>query len=259
MATCGRRCSSTPSNSREPAGRTPWCCATCSGWPGQQLRGVPALRGSQRAAVPRSRTMRVARIADAMAARLNSGAQPGPRASGRSVVCGRPVRDTSISHWLNQACSERRSRRTSESVRDAHTRPPDDGGDTLKAHHPFQILIGCIDDLVATGVLSADRRDGLDEAALGRCARSVDIVPRRSAQRGRRRPQAADRRPVARRHRRRPALNPLNVDSTNIVCDAHNVIAVNIEGGSARDHRHRKSSDPTARTQRPMDRDLCSS
>ena len=32
-------------------------------------------------------------------------------------------------------------------------------------HHPFQILIRCIDDLVATGVLSADRRDGLDEAA----------------------------------------------------------------------------------------------
>lgn len=31
--------------------------------------------------------------------------------------------------------------------------------------HPFMILSGCIDDLVATGVLSANRRDGLDEAA----------------------------------------------------------------------------------------------
>ena len=31
--------------------------------------------------------------------------------------------------------------------------------------HPFQILSGCIDDLVATGVLSPTRRDGLDEAA----------------------------------------------------------------------------------------------
>jgi AcrR family transcriptional regulator len=31
--------------------------------------------------------------------------------------------------------------------------------------HPFQILSRCIDDLVATGVLSASRRDGLDEAA----------------------------------------------------------------------------------------------
>jgi AcrR family transcriptional regulator len=31
--------------------------------------------------------------------------------------------------------------------------------------HPFQILSRCIDDLVATGVLSPDRRDGLDEGA----------------------------------------------------------------------------------------------
>lgn len=31
--------------------------------------------------------------------------------------------------------------------------------------HPFMILSGCIDDLVATGVLAAGRRDGLDEAA----------------------------------------------------------------------------------------------
>ena len=31
--------------------------------------------------------------------------------------------------------------------------------------HPFQILSGCIDDLVAAGVLNPSRRDGLDEAA----------------------------------------------------------------------------------------------
>lgn len=31
--------------------------------------------------------------------------------------------------------------------------------------HPFMILSRCIDDLVQTGVLSPDRRDGLDEAA----------------------------------------------------------------------------------------------
>jgi AcrR family transcriptional regulator len=37
------------------------------------------------------------------------------------------------------------------------TVPPD--------RHPFRILSGCIDDLVATGVLSPSRRDGLDEAA----------------------------------------------------------------------------------------------
>lgn len=32
-------------------------------------------------------------------------------------------------------------------------------------HHPFMILSQCIDDLVAAGVLSPARRDGLDEAA----------------------------------------------------------------------------------------------
>lgn len=37
------------------------------------------------------------------------------------------------------------------------TVPPD--------RHPFRILSGCIDDLVATGVLTPSRRDGLDEAA----------------------------------------------------------------------------------------------
>ncbi len=31
--------------------------------------------------------------------------------------------------------------------------------------HPFQILRGCIDDLVSAGVLAPSRRDGLDEAA----------------------------------------------------------------------------------------------
>lgn len=31
--------------------------------------------------------------------------------------------------------------------------------------HPFQILSRCIDDLVTAGLLSPDRRDGLDEAA----------------------------------------------------------------------------------------------
>ena len=34
-----------------------------------------------------------------------------------------------------------------------------------RQHHPFMILSSCIDDLVAAGVLSAARRDGLDEAA----------------------------------------------------------------------------------------------
>jgi len=43
---------------------------------------------------------------------------------------------------------------------------PVDGGDAqIEARHPFQILIGCIDDLVTVGVLAAHRRDGVAEAA----------------------------------------------------------------------------------------------
>ena len=37
--------------------------------------------------------------------------------------------------------------------------------DVSPERHPFMILSGCIDDLVATGVLTPSRRDGLDEAA----------------------------------------------------------------------------------------------
>lgn len=42
----------------------------------------------------------------------------------------------------------------------------DDGPDrpTIGERHPFQILVRCIDDVVAAGVLSPARRDGLDEA-----------------------------------------------------------------------------------------------
>ncbi len=43
---------------------------------------------------------------------------------------------------------------------------PGAGADTVKpGRHPFQILSGCIDDLVSAGVLDASRREGLDEAA----------------------------------------------------------------------------------------------
>jgi AcrR family transcriptional regulator len=42
----------------------------------------------------------------------------------------------------------------------------DPGAETVPAdRHPFQILRGCIDDLVATGMLAESRRDGFDEAA----------------------------------------------------------------------------------------------
>jgi AcrR family transcriptional regulator len=46
-----------------------------------------------------------------------------------------------------------------------HTRDTGSTDADIPEHHPFQILIRSIDDLVATGVLSPDRRDGLDEGA----------------------------------------------------------------------------------------------
>ncbi|WP_328355715.1 TetR/AcrR family transcriptional regulator [Mycobacterium sp. NBC_00419] len=43
---------------------------------------------------------------------------------------------------------------------------PNPSDETVEpGRHPFQILTGCIDDLVAAGVLTASRRDGVDEAA----------------------------------------------------------------------------------------------
>jgi Tetracyclin repressor-like, C-terminal domain len=44
-------------------------------------------------------------------------------------------------------------------------RAPSAPGEAEPPDHPFRILTGCIDDLVATGVLAAQRREGVDEAA----------------------------------------------------------------------------------------------
>lgn len=43
--------------------------------------------------------------------------------------------------------------------------PASDAEVVEPGRHPFQILSGCIDDLVTAGVLDASKRDGLDEAA----------------------------------------------------------------------------------------------
>jgi AcrR family transcriptional regulator len=45
------------------------------------------------------------------------------------------------------------------------TAPPTAADGLVGQDHPFQILIRCIDDLVAAGVLASDRREGLDAAA----------------------------------------------------------------------------------------------
>lgn len=105
-----------------------------------------------------------ARLADAMMARLSSVSDRGPRAkraSARLRATGQGYVDFALAEpgLFRTAFSHNASRRL------IHQRHPDGSNDALSDRHPFQILVGCIDDLVAAGVLSADRRDGLDEAA----------------------------------------------------------------------------------------------
>jgi AcrR family transcriptional regulator len=105
-----------------------------------------------------------ARLANAMVARLNAVPQRGPRAKralGRLRATGQG--------YIDFALAEPGLFRTAFAHKDSpgrgHSRRTEDAGAAVGEHHPFQILIRCIDDLVATGVLSPDRREGLDEAA----------------------------------------------------------------------------------------------
>jgi AcrR family transcriptional regulator len=103
------------------------------------------------------------RLADAMAARMNAVPNRGPKAS-RAL---RRLRATGQG-YIDFALAEPGLFRTAfvhEGVsRGGRALPIEDAG-VIPEHHPFQILMRCIDDLVALGVVSADRRDGLDEAA----------------------------------------------------------------------------------------------
>ena len=131
----------------------------------QRLAGVSnsaayrhyADRGELLAAVTeRAQTL----LADAMAARLDAVASRGSKAK-RALARFRATGQG----YLDFALAEPGLFRT------AFAHNVSGGGGTadepvrVPEHHPFQILIRCIDELVATGVLAADRRDGLDEAA----------------------------------------------------------------------------------------------
>ena len=107
------------------------------------------------------------RLADAMVARLNALPRRGPRPRAHwTAACDRPglyrlcagrtrlVPDRLLASGLRPQRSFAPGRRRRYRCHSA-----------VAEHHPFQILIRCIDDLVATGVLSPDRRDGFDEAA----------------------------------------------------------------------------------------------
>lgn len=104
------------------------------------------------------------RLADAMVARLNAVPSRGPkakRALGRLRATGQGYIDFALAEpgLFRTAFAHR------ETADDADPHPADTPAAAVPEHHPFRILSGCIDDLVATGALSADRRDGLDEAA----------------------------------------------------------------------------------------------
>lgn len=109
-----------------------------------------------------------ARLADAMLARLKEVPGRGPkakRALGRLRATGQGYVDFALAEpgLFRTAFSHQ------DPTRSVHSRQADDADadadSPVAEHHPFQIVVRCIDDLVATGVLSPDRRDGFDEAA----------------------------------------------------------------------------------------------
>ena len=101
-------------------------------------------------------------LADAMVARLSVVRRSGSKAA---VALAR-LRATGQG-YIDFALSEPGLFRTAfahkDSADSAQSQEADDAG--VPEHHPFRILIRCIDDLVAAGALSPDRRDGVDEAA----------------------------------------------------------------------------------------------
>lgn len=104
------------------------------------------------------------RLADAMVARLKAVTSRGPKAK-RALARLRATGQGYIDFALAEPGLFRTAFAHSDSAREGHTRQTGSADTMIEGHYPFQILIGCIDDLVATGVLSPDRRDGLDEAA----------------------------------------------------------------------------------------------
>ena len=112
------------------------------------------------------------RLADAMLVRLDTVAGHRTTAK-RAIERFRATGQGYIDFALDEPGLFRTAFAHTDAARERH-RPDSAGGTHGGTHggtadvddrHPFQILIRCIDDLVAAGVLSPDRRDGLDEAA----------------------------------------------------------------------------------------------
>ena len=105
-----------------------------------------------------------ARLADAMLARLSSVANRGPKDK-RAIARFRATGQGYIDFALAEPGLFRTAFAHTQAGRDVHSRHSAAALDTINEHHPFRILMRSIDDLVANGVLSADRRVGIDEAA----------------------------------------------------------------------------------------------
>jgi len=105
-----------------------------------------------------------ARLADAMLARLGSVSNRGAK-NKRAIARFRATGQGYIDFALDEPGLFRTAFAHTQAGRDVHTRHSTAAADTINEHHPFRILVRSIDDLVSAGVLSPDRRDGIDEAA----------------------------------------------------------------------------------------------
>jgi AcrR family transcriptional regulator len=103
------------------------------------------------------------RLADAMVARLNAVPRRGSAAQ-RALARLRATGQGYVDFALAESGLFRTAFQAADGTPDKHSAPMA-GPSGVPEHHPFQILRGCIDDLVTAGVLSPDRREGLDEAA----------------------------------------------------------------------------------------------
>lgn len=103
-------------------------------------------------------------LADAMVARLDALPRRGPKGK-RALDRLRATGQGYIDFALAEPGLFRTAFAHKDSLADSHTRQDESAEPAMSEHHPFRILIRCIDDLVAAGMLSPERRDGLDEAA----------------------------------------------------------------------------------------------
>jgi len=140
-----------------------------------RLRDVQRMAGVSNSAAYRHYTDRNAlhaavteyaetRLGEAMLARMSAVSNRGRRAS-RAVARFRATGQGYIDFALAEPGLFRTVFAAGDSAPEYSPPRSSESADHPAGNHPFDIVVRSIDDLVDTGVLSADRRDGLDEAA----------------------------------------------------------------------------------------------